>query len=470
MLKRRNSKWLLIYNNISRNIKKISVNLLIFFLKFLIFLKNLLAVFFINLVYRPGRAILRFLFYKALVKFYRLYLTVIKRLGWRNKIKSDLLFPFLTSQKLLHVVVGALTVFFVVFNLTQKTQAVSPEQMTGKTFLSEIISSEFGESDQLIEEYFDEEAAITPVQQTYLDNLTAVKVQPMAEMAVPEEKASLEEQANLQASGAIVKPELAATTRGRRPREGIINYVVKAGDTVSTIAAQFAISVNTILWENNLSAYSLIRPGNKLAILPVTGVTHSVKRGDTIAAIAVRYGVEANLILEANKLASAETLTPGQKLIIPGGRKIYTVSSQPIANVGAASIFDLFKPESLKSTISNKLAWPTVGYRITQYFSWRHHAIDIANQKGTPVYATDAGVVEMAGWGRGYGSQIVIDHGGSRKSRYAHLSKFYITKGQVVKKGEVIAAMGSTGYSTGPHLHFEYIINGIKYNPLNYLK
>ena len=111
-----------------------------------------------------------------------------------------------------------------------------------------------------------------------------------------------------------------------------------------------------------------------------------------------------------------------------------------------------------------------MGYRITQYYSWRHHAIDIANKTGTPIYAADAGVIEVAGWGAGYGNQIVINHGGGVKSRYAHMSKFYVKNGQKVSKGEAIGGIGSTGRSTGPHVHFEYIINGVKYNPLNYLK
>jgi len=431
-------------------------------------LKRLAAAFFINLVYRPGLIISRFLFYKVLVRLYRLYFWFMKRLGWNGNIRNKS-FTFFVNQKLIHATVGALTIFFVIFNLTQKTQAISPEEMTGRTFLSEIIFSEFGDSDQLIEEYFDEEAAITPVQQTYLDNLTAVRTQPTAEMAAPEESA-LFEPSNIQGGEAIVKPGLAATSKGVRARESIIDYLVQAGDTVSTIAAQFGISVNTILWENNLSAYSLIRPGNKLTILPMTGVTHSVKRGEILTSIAAKYAVEQNIILEANKLGSAERLAVGQKLIIPGGRKIYTASSQTARGASAGSITDLFKPENLKSIVSNKLAWPTVGARITQYYSWRHHAIDVANKTGTPIYATDAGVIEVAGWGTGYGNQIVIDHGGGRKSRYAHMSKFYVKKGQAVKKGQVIGAIGSTGRSTGPHLHFEYIINGVKYNPLNYLK
>lgn len=429
------------------------------------------TAFFISAIYRPGLAIFHFLFYKVLIRLYRLYFVFAKQLNLSNNNIKNKSLAFFINQKLIHLIVGGLAIFFIITNLTQKTRAISPEEMTGRTFLSEIISSEFDENDQLIEEYFDEEAAITPIQQTYLDNLTAVKTQPMAEMASPEESALFDNiTGNAQGGEAIVKPGLAATSKGLKPRENIIDYLVQAGDTVSTIAVQFGISVNTILWENNLSAYSLIRPGNKLTILPLTGVTHGVKRGENLAAIAAKYGVEQNIILEANKLGDGKMLAAGQKLIIPGGKKIYAAPSQLARNLPAASITDLFKPESLKSIVTNKLAWPTVGARMTQYYSWRHHAVDIANKTGTPIYATDTGVIEVAGWGAGYGNQIVINHGGGRKSRYAHMSKFYVVKGQAVKKGEAIGAIGSTGRSTGPHLHFEYIINGIKYNPLNYLK
>ena len=425
----------------------------------------------VNLAYRPGLVILRFLFYKVLVKAYQLHLTIIKRLGWSSKINKS--FSFFINQKLIHIIVGSLTAFFIIFNLAQKTQAVSPEEMTGRTFLSEIISSEFSDNDQLIEEYFDEEAAITPIQQTYLDNLSAVRVSPAAEMSEPEKDNLFEETQGNAQSGNLINPGLAATSRGQRPREENVSYIVRSGDTISTIAAQFGVSVNTILWENDLTAYSLIKPGNNLVILPLTGVTHNVKRGETIMAIAAKYGVEVDKIMAANKLADAEKLSVSQKLIIPGGNKISVpaaVKQLARLNNPPPSIVNLFKPESLKSIISNKLAWPTVGYRITQYYSWRHHAIDIANKTGTPIYAADAGVIEVAGWGAGYGNQIVINHGGGVKSRYAHMSKFYVKNGQKVSKGEAIGGIGSTGRSTGPHVHFEYIINGVKYNPLNYLK
>ncbi|PIR93373.1 hypothetical protein COT99_00905, partial [Candidatus Falkowbacteria bacterium CG10_big_fil_rev_8_21_14_0_10_43_10] len=103
-------------------------------------------------------------------------------------------------------------------------------------------------------------------------------------------------------------------------------------------------------------------------------------------------------------------------------------------------------------------------------YNWSHHAVDIANKIGTAIYAADAGTVEYAGWGSGYGNQIVIDHGGGKKTRYAHASKLFVSKGDTIAKGQTIAAMGSTGWSTGPHLHFEVIINGGKLNPLDFIK
>ncbi len=444
------------------------MNSLIFLVKFFIFLKRLLTAFFVNIILKPIIFILKFIFYKILVKLYLFYFSIINRLGLFDKIRSRST-SFFSNQRLLHISVGLLTVFFIIFNLTQKTQAIAPDEIAGKTFLSEIFSNEFGENEELIEEYFDEEQTITPIQQTYLDNLTAFKSQPTAEMIIPEDMGyDLEDV--IQNGDALIKKDTASTNNKIiRPREGIVDYIVKTGDTISTIAASFGISVNTILWENNLNAYSLIRPGNKLVILPVSGVSHQVAKGDTLLSIASKYGVDSNKIMEVNKLANAEMLSSGQKLIIPGGKKNYYASNSA-SSASNISLKNLFKPENLKSTASNKLAWPTVGARITQYYSWRHYAIDIANKIGTPIYACDSGVIEVAGWGKGYGNQIVVDHGGGRKSRYAHLSKFYVKKGDAVEKGEAIGAMGSTGYSTGSHLHFEYIINGVKTNPLNYLK
>ena len=174
-------------------------------------------------------------------------------------------------------------------------------------------------------------------------------------------------------------------------------------------------------------------------------------------------------IARFNKLADAGYLKSGQKIIIPGGSKKYTAPAVTSYS-GIAALRELVTPPAAKAVPGNKMNWPTEGHRITQYYRWSHHAIDIGNPIGKPIYAADAGTIEFAGWGTGYGNEIVIDHGGGKKTRYAHASRLFAGKGDTVSKGQTIAAVGSTGNSTGPHLHFEVIINGIKYNPLDYVK
>lgn len=264
-----------------------------------------------------------------------------------------------------------------------------------------------------------------------------------------------------------------ATTNTAK-RDKIITYTVAAGDTVSSIAKQFGLTINTILWANDLAAYSLIRPGDTLSILPESGVIHNVKSGDTISKIASTYDVSEAEILASNDLGAV--LKIGDKIIVPGGTKLKTVvAAKPktTANTGLSIIRDLVKtPDApaASEASSEKMLWPTQGHRITQYFSWSHTGLDIANKTGTPLYAAEAGTVEYSGWSNGYGYNVVINHGGGKKTRYAHASKLFVKVGDSVARGENIAAMGSTGWSTGPHIHFEVMINGTKYNPLNYIK
>jgi len=463
------------FNHISRNsqvkIKKILVETLIFFIKLLIFFKRLVAAFFVAIIYKPGRKILSFIFHKIVVKAYCYYRSLIKRLGWGG-FKGNI-FSFLLNQKLVHVLVGLLTVVIILTNLTAKTKAGVISEQGHNTIIASLVTSEFGslENDELIEEVALEEETILPTQKNYLDSLAVIKSQPQAVMQTPDEIDEIEEVAAMtQDSSAIVKPDLAATKKIKRPRTEIIYYTVKPGDSVSTIAAEYEISVNTILWENNLSAWSLIRPGQKLAILPTTGVTHEVVRGENLSMISKKYSVDETKIREANNLGEDAKLAIGQKLLVPGGRQTRYVAESSGSYIGLTVLKDLVKPSGAAPVASNMMNWPTQGHRITQYYSWRHLAIDIANKAGTPIYAADAGTVESIGWETGYGNTIIINHGGSKKTRYAHLSKFYVKKGQKVDKGETIAAMGSTGWSTGPHLHFEVIISGRKYNPLNYIR
>lgn len=432
------------------------------------YIKKILGVFFIFIIYKPLYFIAHFVFRNIIVKLYALERTIFKKLGWNNF--GGGFFVFLLKQRSVHVLVVLITVSLLFINLSVDTKAGGLTDAAGKTILAGLISEEFGntyEEERLVVETFDSEAVISPTQQSYLDNLGAFRAPSKISM---EDEYEEDQIATIQGGSSIVKPDIAATQITQREREETVYHKVASGDSVSTIAQAYGVSVNTILWENNLSAYSIIRAGDELAILPMTGITHKVASGDSLSKLADKYDIDKEKIALANKFNEADTLKIGEKIIIPGGQKITYTKYAPKAVSGIAAIKDIVKAPSAAPVAGNKMNWPTVGSRITQYYSWRHYAIDIANKTGTPLYAADAGTIEVAGWGTGYGNQIVIDHGGGKKTRYAHLSKFNAEKGDVVSKGQVIGEMGSTGWSTGPHLHFEVIINGKKLNPLDYIK
>ncbi len=252
-----------------------------------------------------------------------------------------------------------------------------------------------------------------------------------------------------------------------KPRLGIITYTVQPGDTVFGIADKFNISPDTVLGSNDALEDDphRLQIGQKIVVLPVSGVYHTVRSGDTIAGIAKKYKVESQAILsyKDNGLAENASLAVGQKLVIPGGvkpyvpKKVYTTftSSQPKGG-GAVNA-------------TNSFGWPVTGY-ISQGYWNRHRAIDIAAPKGTPIYAADAGYVAMAGWSNvGYGYMLVIDHGNGYQTLYAHLSRYEPDAGDPIAKGEMIGRVGSTGWSTGPHLHFEIRKGGVQLNPLGLL-
>ncbi len=257
-----------------------------------------------------------------------------------------------------------------------------------------------------------------------------------------------------------------ATLISAKPRAEIFEYQVQPGDTVSTIAEKFGVSIDTIRWENNLESIKAIKPGQVLRILPVTGVKHKVRYGETIYTIAKKYQVDPQQIVDwpYNSFANDETfaLAVGQELIIPEGIKPKETPSIPrpvYASVPGAGLG------------TGQFVWPTSG-RISQGFSWYHKAIDIANFQAPDILAADGGTVVLAGWQAptAYGNHVIIDHGNGLATLYAHLSSIYVGVGQKVAKGQAIGKMGSTGRSTGIHLHFEIRQNGAAQNPLSYLK
>ncbi len=250
-----------------------------------------------------------------------------------------------------------------------------------------------------------------------------------------------------------------------RARKGVITYTVAAGDNLLTIAGRFGLKPNTLLWANHEleEAPDLIYTGQELTILPVDGVYHTVADGETLADIASRYQVPASAIVdcEYNGLDSdAPLVEPGQKLIVPGGVK--TFEPRLHHSFGGSA------PADAQHGTGNWV-WPTGGY-ISQGYWELHRAIDIAGAHGEGVVASDAGVVMYAAWdSNGYGNLVVIDHGNGFVTYYAHLYGFYVNAGESVERGQLIGARGSTGRSTGPHLHFEIRYKGVLRNPISFL-
>ena len=435
--------------------KKNIIEILLSLIKIANIFKKITFFIIFDLIWRVGRIFLRFIFYKIVVKVYSFYLLLSKQIGWPSLKRKS--FSYILGQKLIHIALVFITIFFVFVNLSNKTKALGTSINNYKPILVSLLENEFSNPDeeQLIEEFFDQETIISPVQQNYLDNLSVVRSQPMADVKQFEDEDS----------------RVIDTSKidGSEKRTAIVEYIIEEGDSISSIASKFNIDVSTVLWENNLSGNSVIKPGQKLDILPISGISYNITKGDTLLAIANKYDINEDEIININNLSDPGSLRVGQKLLIPGGKKIITLAKKSTYS-NPSNIKNLINILPSGQPIGDQMLWPTVGHRLTQYYSWVHRGLDIANKVGTPLYAAETGVVEVAGWGKGYGNQVVINHGGGKKTRYGHASKLYVVVGEKVKKGDIIATMGSTGWSTGPHIHFEVIINNVKYNPLNYIK
>lgn len=257
------------------------------------------------------------------------------------------------------------------------------------------------------------------------------------------------------------------TLISEKMRDKIIEYTVQEGDTVSTIAEKFGVDTDTIIWQNDLNSKGTIKPGQTLEILPVMGVSHKVSKGDTVYSIAKKYDTSPQGVVDFpfNSFTNDETfeLAIGQVVIVPDGIPPKAAPTSPrIRQV---------TPDAGTVVASGSFVWPAGG-TITQRFVWYHKGIDIANNAMPSILAADSGTVIVAGWpdGYGYGNRVVIDHGNGYRTLYGHLSRIYVVPGQTVARGDAIGKMGSTGRSTGIHLHFEVIRNGIYLNPLTVLQ
>jgi len=288
-------------------------------------------------------------------------------------------------------------------------------------------------------------------------------------------------------SAVISRRAILRTILPQRPRMELLKYLVQEGDTLFGIAEQFGLKPETVLWGNFAvlqdDPHSL-RPGQELNILPVDGTYYEWNAGDALNAVADFFGVTPQDIVDwpGNRLAqdidtANPQIRPGAGLVIPGGRREFVTWSAPRITRANPAVARVAGPGACGAvsdgpTGEGSFIWPTTAtYLSGTPFTSYHPGIDIAGSTGNAIYASASGVVVYAGWNNyGYGLMVVIDHGDGWQTLYAHMNDVDVTCGQAVFQGNVIGGVGSTGNSTGPHLHFEmqHDIFG-KVNPFDFV-
>jgi murein DD-endopeptidase MepM/ murein hydrolase activator NlpD len=277
-----------------------------------------------------------------------------------------------------------------------------------------------------------------------------------------------------------------------RPRVDVITYAVQTGDSVFGIADKFGLKPSTILFGNYATLKDTphsLRPGQELNILPVDGTYYEWQAGDGLNAVAQFFGVDAEAIVNfpGNHLDpdtigdyTHPNIQAGTWLIVPGGKREFTSWQAPIGVTRDQPALARVMGAGSCGAISGgavgfgTFVWPTTQHRVGGYNyspETGHLAIDLAGSLDSGIFATDSGVIVYAGWNDyGYGNLIMIDHGNGWQSLYAHLDQINVGCGQSVGQGELIGLMGSTGNSSGPHLHFELMHTQYgKVNPLDFL-
>lgn len=432
--------------------------------------KKLLTLFFIWLV-RFFVFLAKF-FYRFggrffLLRLYRFYYYLKQEFKKGLLPLQNKLYYFLANRHFVHLIIIILAVLVVTSNIkAQENRNFDLITIEKNSLIPQIIpkSPEEEESTDLIEEEVEINIQSQKRACRYFETEGVVKAEPQIGDKTQEEQglAQISEQED-----ALLKPNIVTTISGEESypyrRTAIEYYIIKNGDTVSSIAKKFGVSIETILWENNLSLNSTLKLNQKLTILPTSGITYKVKKGDTIEKIARNFRVDSDKILAYNSITEAGSLKISETIIIPDGKKIIT---QPKASSPLSAIKQYYEAPTPRSALG--FVWPTSCRHITQYYSWRHHAIDIACGYNVPIYAVEDGVVESSCRVSGYGKRIIISHPNGIRTLYGHFNQLNVTAGQTVKKGQVIGLMGSTGRSTGPHLHFEVIAGYAKSNPLKY--
>ncbi|MEI6191141.1 MAG: peptidoglycan DD-metalloendopeptidase family protein [bacterium] len=316
------------------------------------------------------------------------------------------------------------------------------------SFLSDFFSGQKASAES--ETFIGESSQNMPVLETA--NNSDLSVAPYSSLAIDGGEALLPE-----VGPSTVAPEKVDNSNGQ-----ISTYVVHKGDTFAGIAKMFGVSTNTVLWANDLNKNSILKEGQVLVILPISGVIHDVVKGDTLSSIAKKYGGDVGEIAQFNDMIVTDGLVIGEQIIIPDGE----VSSSITTNKKTTTVYNVPNYNSYYAQpFSN-------GPRIHQtqgLHGYRNSSVDYGMPVGTPLSAAAGGTVIISrnsGWNGGYGNYVIIQHSNNTQTIYAHMSSTIVRVGQTVSQGQLIGYSGNSGNSTGPHLHLE--VRGAK-NPFNFM-
>jgi murein DD-endopeptidase MepM/ murein hydrolase activator NlpD len=270
-------------------------------------------------------------------------------------------------------------------------------------------------------------------------------------------------------------------TEGVRPDDGlaVVAHVVLPGESLWTLADTYDTDPDTLLALNTHVQPEALQPGQTLRVLRnFHGISYRVEEGDTVGQIALAYGIDPEEIKSVNGLDAEGSIRIDQVIFLPGARPR---SRNQVASRGGmvrreeptrVAPAPAPAPQQEPATNADYL-WPLSDGRFFSEYGYRndgfHSGLDIAVPEGTPAVASRAGTVVFAGWSNGYGNLVVIDHGDGVQTKYAHASAILVTVGEEITASQQVILVGSTGRSTGPHLHFEVVVNGTAKNPRSFL-
>jgi len=398
------------------------------------------------------------------LKIYKYYLLIKNKLDKSPLLKSKVGLVFY-NRYLIHVLLIVIALTVASTNILQANE-VKREDVAKKSNLYKLVSPEelsFTEDEIVEKANFKDKK-----KKNYIDT-SGVAVTNIPALT---EKETTTEIAMLGDASALTSTAVLEGGYSKKRAETLA-YEVQSGDTISTIAAQFGLKVSTLYWANHMSSSTTLKPGYTMTIPTGDGTLHKVADGDTLDKIIAKYKGDKEETILLNDIGNDELLVVGTEILVAGGTPPPPPpppAKTPSSSIGSSSWGAFWQPTNNSNVTGGTLNWPSACRSISQNPRWGHIAIDINCSSGTGIYAAESGTVTVIpNRGNGYGNYIIINHGNGMTTLYGHLSGFAVSNGQWVSRGQQIGYEGSTGWSSGPHLHFEVMVNGAKQNPWSYL-